>query len=115
MRKLVILLTLTLFALPCFAKPQIPKEAKKHAGFKVLQVVTAPVVHPKRTVKQILGSVLFATEPAVDVAHLSFNALDAAFTANIKPYEPIHYLALGSAKLDAGWEKAELFFFGSSN
>lgn len=99
-----------------FASPS-PKlaQAKKHAGFKVLNVLAAPVVHPKRTVKQVLGSVLFATEPVVDALHLSFVGIDSAFSANVKPFDPIHYLAIGAAKADSGWEKAEQFFFGSSN
>jgi len=115
MRKYVAVLFLVLsFSFSSFAAP-IPQSAKKHSSFKMAKVLVAPVVHPKRTVKQILGSLLFASEPAVDVAHISFNAFDAAFASNIKPYEPIHYLAIGAGKLDAGWEKAELFFFGSSN
>lgn len=117
MRNRIAVLFVTLaLAMSSFAAPS-PKvaTAKKHAGFKVLSVLVAPVVHPKRTVKQILGSVLFATEPAVDVAHLAFAGLDSAFAANIKPYEPIHYLALGAGRLDSGFEKGELFFFGSHN
>ena len=76
--------------------------------------VTAPVVHPKRTLKQIAGSVLFAAEPAVDVAAMGLQGLDIAASAELK-HNPFHYGFLAARKADASVEKAEDFLFGMHN
>jgi hypothetical protein len=91
-----------------------PAPAKKHAVVKMLSVAAAPVVHPKRSIKQLAGAVLFAVEPVVDVASLGLQALDKAAGTELK-HNPFEYLALGAEKADAGIEKAEDFFFGSHN
>ena len=108
----VLLLVSVSFAAPA----KSPKAVDHHAGVKIAHVLAAPFVHPKRTSKQILGSVLFASEPVVDVAHVTFSALDSALLSEkFKPYDPIHYLARGAFHLDNGWEKAEDYFFGWHN
>jgi hypothetical protein len=87
---------------------------KTHALGKVAAAVAAPVVHPKRTLKQTLGVIVFATESVVDVAHAGTTALSAAAAKELK-VNPFEYVDKFVGYADSGLEKAELFLFGSSN
>ena len=94
------------------------QSASDHAVVKVAQVVSAPVVHPKRTLKQIAGSILFGIEPVADIAHASFDALDKV-SSDEKYFGAVHLVFhagdVVAAKADSGLEGAEQYFFGSSN
>lgn len=106
------LLMLVVLALPSFGS--------SHALAKTAHVIAAPVAHPKRTLKQIAGSVVFAAESGVDVAHVCLTALDNGTAAgNGEYFGPVH-LAFHAgnviaAKADTYLESAELLLFGSNN
>ena len=107
-----------------FGAAALPGSAQvsQHALAKVASVAVAPVVHPKRTVKEIAGSVVFAGEEVVDVVHLGLDGLDKSFSA-LDPnnqyfgllYQVIDKADGLAAKADSGLESAEQYFFGSSN
>lgn len=97
-------------------------EAQSHALAKVANIAAAPVVHPKRTLKQIAGSVVFGVENVVDVVHLGLDGLDKSFATldQNNQYFGVLYMTIDklddlSAKADSGLESAELYLFGSSN
>ena len=118
MKRLVTLVTLvTALSLAGFAQTA-PPPAKSHALVKVARIAVAPVVHPKRSIKQVLGSVVFVTESAVDIVHGGFAGLDQA-SANEAYFGPLHLFFVGadkvSGKADQYLESAEQHFFGSSN
>lgn len=100
--------------LPASSQAQ-QKPVHKHAVPKLFRVAVAPVVHPKRTVKQIAGSILFTAESGVDVAHFTLDALNKVVADEFKPYEPLTYLDKGAAKLDTGLENTEDRLFGFHN
>ena len=110
MRKLTALLALFLAVAATPANAGV----KGHALAKVAQAVSAPVAKPKRTLKEVLGSVVFATESVVDVVHVGTSALSKAAATELK-HNPFEYVDEYVGKADAGLEKAELFLFGSSN
>jgi len=88
--------------------------APKHALVKVAKALAAPVTAPKRTLKQVLGSVVFAVETGNDVLLGGLTGLDKAASTELK-YNPFHYAAVLDGKVDVGIEKAETYLFGSSN
>jgi hypothetical protein len=119
--KKLLWIPLALLFLICMATGSQAQVAD-HALPKFLTVAAAPVIHPKRTVKQIAGSVLFATEEVVDVAHLGLDSLDKAFEALDKNneyfgalYKVVDRADDLAAKVDSGLESAEFYFFGNSN
>lgn len=120
-RVLIIALFLSCSA---YAQAPAPAPTQTHAIVKVAAVVVSPVVHPKRTLKQILGSVLFATENVVDVAHAGLGVADKVFdTVSIGGNIPIlneiyAVVSVGdkdTGKLDVWLERQEDFLFGMHN
>jgi len=110
MRKLIIAaLAVVAISLGC----TVASAAPKHALGKVASVVAAPVTHPKRTLKQVVGSVVFAVEAGNDVVLAGLTALDKGSAMELK-YNPFHYLAVADGKIDAGLEYVEQYFLGSN-
>ena len=92
----------------------------KHALAKAVKalVVTAPKAAPsvaKRSLKDTIGSIAFATESVVDVVHYTTDALDKGVAAEGFKQNPFHYVNIVVGDADTGLEKAEQFFFGTSN
>ena len=121
MRKTIAIVGLVLgflLAQSAYADGFKPAPAKKHATVKLLKgaalVVSSPVVHPKRSLKQVLGSVLFAVEPVVDVSSVALQALDKGASLELR-HSPFEYPAKAFIKLDSGIERAEDFLFGNHN
>ena len=111
MRKLIAVLALFLAGL---APAPAHAGVASHALAKVAKVAAAPVVHPKRSLKQVLGSVVFVVETGNDVVLGGLTGLDKAASMELK-YNPFHYAAVVDGKIDVGIEKAEMYLFGSSN
>jgi len=88
--------------------------AQPHAIAHIAQVVTAPVVHPVRTIKETVGAILFSAETVVDVVHVGTTALSKAADAELK-HNPFEYVDNGVAYVDAGLERGEDYLFGSHN
>jgi hypothetical protein len=114
MKKLIFLLFVVLSLLLTVPVSPASAAVKNHALAKVAKVVSAPVVHPVRSVKQVIGSVVFAVEAGNDVLLGALNGADKAASVEFK-YNPFHYAALLDDKIDKGLEAGELYFFGSSN
>jgi hypothetical protein len=126
MRKYVIAVLFSLaFAFGTLAQaPAAKPPLKSHALAKVASVAVAPVVHPKRTLKQTLGVVVFAVENVVDGARLGLETADKAFDAisiqgKIPVLDEIYAVvsvgAKDAAKLDVWLERQEKGLFGTSN
>jgi hypothetical protein len=98
------------------------KAVRQHAAISVLTVAVAPVVHPKRTLKEIFGSVLFGVETGVDGVHAVTSVANNIFV-NIPPTIPVLDIAgsivktvdVDSGKLDVWLERQEDFLFGMHN
>lgn len=120
-----------LLLMPMISHAQAPGSkggVKKHALAKVFRVsvkpFTATVGHPKRTLKQVAGSLLFATETGVDGVRLVLEGADKAFDAiSIQGKVPVldqiyGFVSIGAkdaAKLDAWLERQEQSLFGTHN
>ena len=98
--------------------------APQHALVKGLTVAVAPVTHPRRTLKVVLGSVLFGVEVGVDaargVATVADKAFDAVSVEGRVPALDMVAVALDvavkdTAKLDGWLERQEDYLFGSHN
>jgi hypothetical protein len=123
--KSVLAIVLLFASLSAVAQPAKSKSSiKKHALAKVAYVVTAPVAHPLKSLKATFGTIVFATENVVDVAHLGLAAADRAFDAlSIQGKVPVLDSIYGfvsaantdSGKLDTWLEKQEMYLFGTSN
>lgn len=120
MKKLFLVTLVTMFTFVTNSQAAV----SKHALGKVAKAAVAAPVHPKRTVKQVIGSVVFAGEAVIDVAHVSFVALDALTGSDLdadaqRIFFPVHAVFHAGdvvfAKADSGLEAAESFFFGTSN
>lgn len=121
-----IFLSLFVFAVAAQAQTPAPPKPplKSHALAKVASVAVAPVVHPKRTLKQTLGAVLFGVENVVDVAHsglaVADKALDAVTAGGVIPALNLVYVVVeqadkDSGKLDLWLERQEQGLFGTHN
>ncbi len=84
----------------------------RHALAKVAKAVAAPVVHSKRSLKQVLGGVVFAVEAGNDVVLAGLTGLDKGAAMELK-FNPFHYAAVVDGKVDAGLEYVEQYFLGS--
>ena len=99
------------------AAPQ-PSNLSQHATVKVAKFSLSAV-------KKTVGVVLFAAEPAIDAVHLGFHGASAATNIGsdpdsaLKVFRVVHDVFAGGdfifGKADSYDEKAESFFFGSSN
>ena len=116
----VVLLFAVLFALPGFAQQHAISRVAKAAA----KVATAPVVHPVRSLKDVIGGALFAVETPVDVAHYCFEGLDALTGDGLDPaaqrmfiviHAPFYVGDKVTGKIDSGLEGAQRFFFGTNN
>ena len=113
MRKLIMTaMVVVALSLGCTVANAAP--SGKHALVKVAKALAAPVTAPKRTLKQVLGSVVFAVETGNDVVLGGLTGLDKAASTELK-YNPFHYAAVLDSKVDVAIEKAETYLFGSSN
>lgn len=101
-----------------------PAPKPTHALVTVAKIVTAPVAHPKRTLKDLFGSVLFATETGVDVVHGGLSLADKVFDvvsvqgklpALDAVYGVVSIADTDTGKLDLWLERQEQFLFGRSN
>jgi hypothetical protein len=101
--------------LPVHSQAQQKSSLQNHAVPKLFRAVTYPVRHPISSGKKVLGSVLFTAESGVDVIRAVSETADKAFSTEFKPYDPLHYFAVGSAKVDDGLEHAEDVLFGFHN
>ena len=93
--------------------PQV-KAKPRHALSKVAHIMSAPVTHPVKSLKDTIGAVLFAGESVIDVIHLGTAALDKGAGVELK-VNPFHYANIAVAKADDLTEAAEQYFFGTSN
>lgn len=102
----------------------VEAKPKQHAAISVASVISAPIVHPKRTARQILGSAMFAVENGVDVVHgglvladKAFNVLSAGgkIPALDVIYAGVSVGAADTGKLDTWIERQEDFLFGYHN
>lgn len=102
----------------------VEAKPKQHAAISLASVISAPIVHPKRTAKQVLGSALFAVENGVDVVHgglvLADRAFDVLSIGGKIPALDIIYAgvsvgATDTGKLDTWIERQEGFLFGYHN
>lgn len=124
MKTLVKALLACLLIFACSPGESLAAPKLKHAIVRAAQVATAPVVHPKRTLKQTLGSILFVVENGVDVTHAILAGADKAFDAiSIQGQIPVLDAIYGfvsvankdTGKLDAWLERQEDKLFGSHN
>jgi hypothetical protein len=125
--KIFMVLALTLgITVSAMAQAPVAKKPQKHATVSVLTVAVAPVVHPVRTFKQVIGGVLFAGETGVDVVHALTSILDngtvAPTTAPVAEdriiailHVPFHAVNTVVGKADTYTESAEQYLFGTSN
>jgi len=90
------------------------KAPRKHALPRAAKAVAAAVSSPKRPLKVVLGSILFAVETGNDVVLGGLEGLDKAASMELK-YNPFHYIYYVDDKIDVGLEAGETFFFGSHN
>lgn len=111
MRKLIAILAL--FLVVALA-PSAHAGVKKHALAKIASAVVAPVVHPKRTIKETLGVVVAGAEAVVDVVHVGTTALSVAAESELK-HNPFKVIDRYVGNTDAYLENVEAALFGSSN
>ena len=114
MKKAIIsALAFVLISLGCtVADAGVKNHALAKVGKALGTVASAPVVHPKRTFKQVVGGVVFAVEAGNDVVYLGLTALDKGASMELK-HNPFHYAAVVDGKIDAGLEYSEQYFLGS--
>lgn len=107
MKKYLAVLFLALAVLSVSVEAQTaPKPKPKHALAKIAQVAVAPVVHPKRSIKAIFGSVLFGVEAGNDVVLAVSTEADKAFDAiSVNGAIPVLsevYAVVGQVQKDSG-------------
>src|SRR5882672_1820681 len=117
-------LVLALQATFGFAQAGPPQLVQKHALAKVASIVSAPVAHPKRTLKETFGVTVFAVENVVDGARVGLTVADKVFdvislSGKIPALDVIYAgVSIGAkdaARLDMWLERQEGFLFGMHN
>lgn len=121
---LVVLFLFCMAVVPLRAQAPQGAKPRTHALVMVAKVAATPVRKPVTTLKKTLGTVLFAVESGVDVAHTGLTLADKAFDAigmaGKVPvldavYAVVGVAATDSGKLDHWLEKQETYLFGTHN